>query len=136
MNDNMNFPIPNSVLEPYIKQAVSTSIVAALGDGTKLIEQAVQAALRSKVSDDGTISRYSSDNRHDLVEVVAKNRIQEVAQEVIKQMVNEMKPSIEKEVKRLIMNRHDEIAKTLVTGMISSIDSKWSLRVEIKPPKD
>lgn len=133
--DNMNFPIPNSVLEPYIKQAVSTSIVSVLGDGTRLIEEAVQAALSHKVDINGEVSNYRSDNKYDVVEILARNRIKEITSEVIKEMAENIRPSIEKKVRDLILKRKDDIAHTLVKGMIDSLSCSWNMHVDIKPPK-
>ncbi len=132
----MNFPIPHSILEPYIKQAVSTSIVAALGDGTKLIEQAVQAALSHKVDSSGKVSTYRSENTYDLVEIIARNKIKEIATEVIKEMAESMRAPIEKKVKDLIVSRKDEVAKVLVNGLIKSLEASWNIKVDITPPKE
>jgi hypothetical protein len=136
MNENMNFPIPNSVLEPYIKQAVSTSIIAALGDGAKLIEQAVQSALSHKVDLSGKVSTCKSENTYHLVDIIARNKIKEIATEVIKEMAESMRNPIETKVRELIVSRKDEVAKILVNGLINSLEASWNIQVNITPPKE
>lgn len=133
MSENMQFPIPNSVLEPYIKAAVSTAIASALGDGTKLVEKAVQAALTHKVSSNGRVSNSSYDNRYDLCEVVATTKVQEIAREVITQMAEGMRPAIEKSVTAHLQKRNNVIAAALVDGLIGSLKTTWNVQVSLEP---
>ena len=53
-------------------------IEKALGDGAKLVEAAVAQALTAKVNSSGTRSSHEYENKYQLVEVVAQNRIQEI----------------------------------------------------------
>lgn len=128
---NMNFPIPNEVLGPYIREAVSASIVGALGEGSKLIELAVHNALSQKVGRDGKVSQYPSENRYVFAEVIAKNKIQEVANEVINGMAEQMRPKIQEQIEKQLSTKHRLIAKTLVDGMISSLTSSWSVKIQM-----
>jgi len=129
---NLQFPIPNAVLEPYIREAVSAAIISSLGDGTKIIEAAVQAALLTKVNNEGRVSSYSSDNKYVFAEVIARNRIQEIAKETINEMAEQMRPKIKEQIEKELKTKHGLIAKTLVDGMIASLTSSWSVRIEMK----
>lgn len=133
MSENMQFPIPNSVLEPYIKAAVSTAIASALGDGTKLVEKAVQAALTHKVNSKGVVSPHSYENQYGLVEVVAANKIQSIAREVVSQMAEGMRPAIEKSVTAHLQKRNNVIAAALVDGLIGSLKTTWNVQVSLEP---
>lgn len=130
-NDNMQFPIPNSVLEPYIKQAVSASIVAALGDGSQLIYQAVSLALNAKVNSAGKESTSSYENKFNLVDVLAKNKIQEIAKEVINEMAESMRPKIKSQIELQLKTKHKLLAQTLTDGMIKSLTSQWSVTIKM-----
>ncbi|MCC4588714.1 hypothetical protein LL962_16670 [Xanthomonas sp. NCPPB 1067] len=136
MAENMQFPIPNSVLEPYIKQAISTAITAALGDGAKLVEMAVQQALSQKVNSEGKVDSYSSYNTHQLVEVIARNKIQEITRDVVGQMAEGMRPKIKEAIEKQLKTKHTAIAQVLVDSLISSLTSKWSVNVAIEAPKE
>jgi hypothetical protein len=130
--ENLQFPIPNSVLEPYIKEAVSTAITAALGDGAKLIEQAVHQALSVKVNSSGVVdSRYSSDNKYALAEIVAGNKIREIAKETINAMAEEMRPKIREEVEKYLKKQHGAFAKVLVDGLIKGLSCSWNVKVSL-----
>jgi hypothetical protein len=107
MNDqNMQLPIPNSVLEPYIKSAVATAITASLGDGAKLVQLAVQQALTAKVNAQGVTSNSSYENQYLLAEVVSRNAIQKVARETINEMAEEMRPRIREQIEKQLKNQH------------------------------
>lgn len=136
MSENMQFPIPNSVLEPYIKSAVSTAITAALGDGAKLVEAAVAQALTAKVNSSGTRSSYEYENKYQLVEVVAQNRIQEITREVINQMAEGMRPQIKASIEKQLKAKHSAIAQALVEGLIKSLSTSWNVKVDITAPRD
>lgn len=136
MSENMQFPIPNSVLEPYIKSAVSTAITAALGDGAKLVEAAVAQALTAKVNSSGTRSSHEYENKYQLVEVVAQNRIQEITREVINQMAEGMRPQIKASIEKQLKAKHSAIAQALVEGLIKSLSTSWNVKVDITAPRD
>jgi len=129
--ENFNFPIPNEVLEPYIKEAVSASIVGALGDQGRLIEVAVQRAIALKVNSEGNVSRYSSDNKHHLIDVIAQKNIQKITKEVVNEMAEQMREPIGRAVKDQILSHHSEIAQTLVNGLIDSLKTTWNIKVSI-----
>jgi len=134
MTDNMQFPIPNSVLEPYIRAAVSTAIASALGDGTKLVERAVTAALTQKVNAAGKVSNSNYENTHQLVDIVATNSVHKIAQEVIVEMAESMRPQIKAEITKQLKSKHGAIAQTLVDGLLTSLKTSWNIRVEVTPP--
>ena len=132
MADNFSFPVPNEVLRPYIEQAVSAAVIAALGDGAELVAKAVRAALATKVNSNGTVSKYESDNRHQFVEVVASNKIREVAIEVIAEMAKKMRPQIKESIEKELREKHSELAQALVEEMVTSLTSKWTVKIGIK----
>lgn len=134
-NETMAFPIPNAVLEPYIKQAVATAITASLGDGVKLVEMAVQAALSQKVNHKGHVDQYSSYNTHQLVEVLAQNKIQDIAKETINELAEQMRPKIKEQIEKQIKAKHGALANALVDGLIGSLKSTWSVNVVVEAAK-
>lgn len=134
-NDNMQFPIPNAVLEPYIKAAVASAITASLGDGAKLVEQAVQQALTAKVNAQGVTSGHGYDNTHLLADVVSRNAIQAIARETINEMAEQMRPKIREQIEKQLKNQHSKLAQALVDGLIGSLSSSWSVRVDIDTTK-
>ena len=128
---NLAFPIPNAVLEPYIKGAIATTIASALGDSAKLIEMVVERALADKVNNEGKRSEYSHENKYTIAEVVSRAAIQNIARETIAGLAEEMRPKIEAQIKERIRRQDSVIAKALVDGLIGSLKTSWSVKVEV-----
>lgn len=132
MSDNAQLPIPKDLLEPFLKQAVSASILQLMGDnGMSFISAAVQHALSDKVDENG--KKQSSDyyNKTTYVEYLAKSTIQKIALETVNRMAEEMRPSIEEAVKGNLKKSSSKLAKTLVDGVIGNLGSKWSLNLTV-----
>lgn len=128
---NMQFPIPNAVLEPYIKSAVATAIAASLGDGAKLVEAVVQRALTDKVDENGNRNTSDYYNKHLLVDIVSRKAIQEIARETIRGLAEEMRPKIKEQVEKHIKTQSSKLAQALVDGLIGSLKTSWSVTVKI-----
>ena len=128
---NLQFPIPNSVLEPYIKQAVSTAIIAALGSGTELVEKAVVAALSVKVNERGKVDEYRSRNEYNLTDIILSNQIREIAEETIKELVNEMKPQIKKGIENSLKNQSKLLANIMTEAFTKSLHCCWNVKINI-----
>ena len=135
MSENLNLPVPNSVLEPYIKAAVSTAITAALGDGAKLVEAAVQQALTAKVDANGNVSSSSYSNQHLLADVVSRNSIHKIATETIQEMAEGMRPQIRAEIEKQLKDKHGQLASAMVDGLIESLKTTWNINVSVEPKK-
>lgn len=129
--ENLALPIPNAVLEPYIKQAVSTAILGAL-DGDKLVMAAVQNVLEMKVNSEGKVDSYGSYNKYALCEILARRKITEIAQQTINEMAERMRPKIKAEIERQLKTKHSQIATALVDGMVKSLAASWNVKVEFR----
>lgn len=125
--DVFQFPIPNDVLEPYIRSAVSTAIVAALGDGTKLVENAVAETLKRKVDDRGKVSQYSSDNKFTYAEVVCKDVLGDVIKQTLSEMAEQMKPDLKKEITKQLKASSSKIAASFVDRLAGNLDCEFKV---------
>ena len=133
MADNFAFPIPKEVLEPFIKEAVSTSIIGALGDGTKIITQAVQETLKTKVDINGNVSKYSSDNRYTLLDVLAQKEMRKVVAEVLKEYVLAMRPRIEAGIRKAISANAEDLGSALFEKYMGGIYKDLGVYPRTKP---
>lgn len=133
MSENAQLPIPKDILEPYLKQAVATSITQLMGDkGQQLILSAVQSALSAKVdASNGSPSKYNSSSDIPFVEYLARSTIQKIALETVNSMAQDLRPEIEKSVKQTLTKSTNALSKSLVDGMINSLSSSWSVRLSI-----
>lgn len=130
--ENLAFPIPNSILEPYIKNAVSGAIIGALGGGEDLIKKAIEQVLNLKVDSSGNVNKYTSDNKFNLIEIVSQNAIKTITIKLINEMVKSLEPDIKKSLEGQIKRQHREIARVLVDKTIESLSSSWAISVSFK----
>ena len=130
-DDNFRFPIPKELLEPFIKDAVSASIIGALGDGTKIITQAVQETLRKKVDRNGNVSNYSSDNKYSLVDILAQKEIQKVVLSVLEEYATVLRPKIEEGIRKALNNDAESLGAALYERYMEEVYRE--LRISPKP---
>jgi CTP synthase (UTP-ammonia lyase) len=121
MAENLTFPIPKELLEPFIQQAVSTSIISALGDGKELINRAVYETVKMKVDKHGEVSKYSSDNKYTLLDILAKNEIKRIVIDTVKISVEELRPQIIEGVKRALNENAEDLGSALVDRYLKDI---------------
>lgn len=101
-DENLRFLIPKELLEPFIKEAVSVSILGALGDGSKLIVQAIQETLQKKVDKNGDVSKYSSNNKYSLVDILAQREIKKIVVAVLEEYATSLRPQIEEGIRKAL----------------------------------
>ena len=91
MSDNsmVSLKVDEQMVSKILEKQIQAAIVAQLGNQDKLIEKAVGVALSEKVSDNGTVSKYSSDNKYDFLEVLATKSVREAATEALKEWLAE-----------------------------------------------
>lgn len=132
VNDkNLQFPVPNDLIEPYIRHAITTVIANALGEGGKWLDHAVSLAINDKVQADGTVSEYESDNTSSYLEVITKNKIKEIAKDIIVGMVEELRPKIKKDLEEKIRAKHKEIASVLFNRLMAGLKFGWNISVTL-----
>ena len=131
--NNFSFPVPNEILEPYIKDAVATAIVGALGDQATIIKSLVASAAGTKVNESGHVSRYSYENKYTIIEAIAKREIEGVVKKSVIEMVKQMRPEIEAEIRRLFREGDaiNNISKAVVEGSIDSLSASWAVKFSI-----
>ena len=135
-DSNATVNIPKDILEPIVRAQVAAGIAAAIGDPAKIIEGVVEHALAQKVDSDGRISKYSSDNKYNIVEIMAKKAIHETVQEAVEDWISEQRPAILEQVKKSLSRKQTAFAKALVDGMVSAAKQNWNLKCEITMPRE
>jgi catalase len=129
--ENLQFPVPNSVLEPYIKQAVSAAILSSLGDTDQLIMKVVENAMKQQCNEKGEIDKDRYYNKYPLIETLAKNKIAQITKETILEMAEQMRPKIQEHIISHIKKQQSTIARALVDGLVKSLQTSWSIKVSV-----
>lgn len=122
MADGVNINVSQDLILPIIQAKIEAGIIEALhqsGNGQGLIEQVVHQVLHRKVQYDGSVSSYSSDNRHDYLAILCQKGITEAANGAIKAVLEsrraEVQAAIEAELKKHATQT--KMAKALIDGV-------------------
>lgn len=133
-NNNMvSLKIDESMIKTILEKQIQAAIVAQLGTQEELIGQAVHVALSHKVSTDGNVSKYSSDNTHDFLEVLAAKSIREAATEALREWLKENQVKIKNAVLKELNTpkRQSSIAAAYADAIESSLKCSWNMSCNI-----
>lgn len=127
MTEQASVNIPKDILEPIIRAHIQTGVVAAIGDPATLIEEVVRRALTKKVDRNGTVSNYSTDNKYDLIEIVAQQTIEAEVKKAVIAWIEDQKPAIQKAVADSLKKKTGVFAKALVDGFVQCTKQDWRI---------
>lgn len=129
----VSLEVSEDMIKALIEKRISAAIVGALGDSTKVLESAVTLALRQKVSNNGSISRYSSDNKFEFVEVMAGEAIRKAAkkamQDWLTQNSEKVRDAVIKEMKK--PKRVNSIAQAFANSVEQSIKTGFRVNCDV-----
>lgn len=100
----MSLRINEDMVKPILEKQIQAAIMANIGNPEQLIEKVVAVALSKKVSENGNVSSYSSENRYDYLDVLVGQTIREAAKVALKEWlaVNQdlLKSAVTKELNK------------------------------------
>lgn len=132
MSDStVSVKVGEDLVAPIVEKKIQAAIMAALGEPEKLVEAMVSRVLHDKVDSTGKKSRYSSDNEHDLVEVLCRQALQDAVRKAMTQWIEENKLVLLDAIKKHIKTRPASIAKMFMDGIAESMQSKWTFQVSV-----
>ena len=136
MSEQATVNIPKDVLEPIVRAQVTAGILKAFGDPAKLIEAVVDKAMKQKVDDSGKVNSSDYYNKHDLLELLAKQEIHKIAHEMLREFVAQKRPMIEKAVKDAMSKKSGAFSKALVDGLANSVSSDFKFTCNVNMLRD
>ncbi|PQM29433.1 hypothetical protein CVO77_00400 [Sphingopyxis lindanitolerans] len=114
----MKFEVDEKLVEPIIRDQIATAVIAQIGDPTALIRHCIEQTLKQKVSSNGTISTYSSENKFDFIEVLSANAIRAAAKAAVEKIAQDAAPQIEAEISRQIKAAPKKTAAAIMAGFM------------------
>ena len=130
-NAEVSLNVSSEIIKPIIEKKIQAAIVEALGGSGELIEKAIELALRSKVSSEGKISNYSYENKHDFIEIVCKQTIQEVTKDAMKEWASENKKTIKAKLLKTIKLKQSTIAEQMFESFLRNVESGYWVDVNL-----
>lgn len=129
---DVQISVSQDLVKPVIEAKIKAAILQALkGDDSDVISEIVGKIINMRVNEKGTISNYDSENKYSLVEQMMQCSIRECAREALKQMVEESKPKIIKELHSQLKKSGNKVVKAFVSGMFDCMKSDWQFGVKV-----
>ena len=129
----LDLNIDQDYLANAVKQTVMMGISESLNGKNEIVSQIVRMVLNTKVSDKGTISNYSSDNKYTLLEFHVRNMIKEVTAEELQKIVDEHREDIAKAIRTELAKKvnYNKFVDAFIDNISSAISNSWVPRIEV-----
>jgi hypothetical protein len=131
--DLASIQLSPELFKPIIEQHIKNAMAAALGDPTKAIEAIVNQCLSQKVDSSGRVSNSSYDNKHNFMDIVFRNMIQEVTKVEITKWAAENTEIIRNAIVKQISTKKgiDSFAKAMIDGVVKCMENTYKVHVEM-----
>jgi hypothetical protein len=135
MEENIvSLKIGEDMIKGIVSKQIQQAIVRELGNADEYMQALIGAALHQKVSVNGTVSSYSSENKFDYLDVLLKKQIQETAKEALQKYIKEnselLKTALKKELEKTATK--NELVKTFIEGASKAFECNWRFGCDVK----
>lgn len=132
MSQQPTLHIPQDVIGPIIQANISSAILAAMGDGSKVMSNAIATVLSQKVDPNtGNISDYRSSNTVPWIDWALGNAVRESAKTAIIEYLTQHQEDVKKHLAVELSKKNSPLAKALVESMAKGMADQNSLRYSI-----
>jgi hypothetical protein len=132
-NDLVSLNISETMIKEIVSKQIQQAIVRELGNTEEYMQALVGAALHQKVSEKGTLSNYSSDNKFDYLDIMLRNRIQEAARKAFNEYPEEnselLKTALKKELSETA--KKDALVNAFIDAASKGFGSVWNFKCDV-----
>jgi len=132
MSGSVEIKLPNMDFEGMARALIAEKLTESLIGSDAAIRHLVVATMTRKVNGSGQVSQYSYENKFAFADWVASDLLQKVVKDVLKTKVDEMRPTLEKEVHAALMKSAKSIAKTLVASYTAQVQNIYKVNVNLE----
>lgn len=124
--------IPQDVINPIIQANISAAILAAMGDGSKVMANAIASVLSTKVDpNSGNLSNYNSSNTVPWIDWMLGQAVRESAKTAIIEYLAGQQEEVKKHLAAELGKKNSPLAKSLVEAMAKGMADQNALRYQI-----
>ena len=127
MTDIVNLQISQDLIKPIIESKIKSALVEALGDEKTIIKDMIDVYLHQKVSSNGNVSSYSSDNKYQLVDILLTKLVTEAVKESMVDWLKDKKDLLKLELSKYFETQKGkkELIKSYADGLLNSMDRDY-----------
>ena len=139
-NGLVNLTVSNEIINPIVERHIREAVANALGGSDEIIRKVVDQILNQKVTIEGKVSSYSSDNKYSWLDIVLTQKISEAVREElakpISSVANKIKASLIEHLKT--QKGASAVADALLSGFQDTLKNSWrsSIKIELNREKD
>lgn len=133
MAGDVSITVSQEIVAPILEAKIKAAIAHAMGGEEELLNKVLNTILFQKVTSDGKLSQYSSDNKYNWFDVIITKTIQEQVKEAVIEEVKLQSDVIKDFVKGQLKTAKGSsaVAEALVDAMNNSFANKWTSKFEI-----
>lgn len=137
-NNLINLGISPELVKPIVEQHIKAAITEAFGGSEKVIEKVINGILTQKVTANGSVSNYNSENKFNWIDVVLTNTIREVAKEAIKEEVTKNTSVIKDAIIEQLRSKEgsDKVASAILDCINDTFKDSWRSNITISLEKE
>jgi len=136
-NKGVNLQVSDTIISDIVQQKIEMEIIKAMdSDKDALIKEIVSKTINQKVDSEGKVSNYSSSNKYNLIDLLFKNKLQQLTSNILVEYVESKQKNIREEIENQLVKNKKELARGLIKGLIESSKSKWTFKVDIQLPQE
>ena len=128
-NGNVSLSISKELVNPIIQAKINEAVVSALGGQDELIRKSVDAIMNTKVNDQGKVSSYSSDNKYTMLEIIAKNKIEDALRKAVDSMLETNKDVLKDAMIKYLQTKKgvEAFVSSMLANAVNLKDAKMSV---------
>lgn len=117
----VSMQVDRMLVDKIVKDTLETEILKALGGQDQLIRRFVNEFLQTRVSSDGRVSSYSSENKYCLMDIMVQQSIQVAVREMLTNVLADRKKQFEQQIAAALSKQTKPFAEALVKGLSAAI---------------
>lgn len=131
---NVNLTISKEIVTPIVQAKINEAIITAMGGSEQILAKVVQDVLTRKVDRDGKTSSYSSDNKHNWIDIVVTQQIHEAVKEAMTEILTSRKEQIRDAIKKQLSSQKgiNAFAESLVSATAKTFESMYSSSISVE----
>jgi len=137
MEDKLEFKISPDLIMPIIKAKIETAIIKAMGGHKELIDSILEAYMSQKVSSEGKISSYSSDNKFTRIDFIMQQTLEVAVKDALKEFLANKQKEVAESISRYFASKKgsSELIRAIEEGILDSLKSNWATKIQFIPNK-
>jgi len=134
--EDATLKLPKDLLESAIRDNVALAVASAMGDGSRILTEAVSRVLTQRVDSDGKPTNSSYGAVQTYVQWLVNTAIRKAVADCLVSEVGKHEEAIRAEIARQLSLKKSPLLKQLTdamtTGVIRATENKWRFTVHIE----